>query len=75
MNNSKNKKKLGVELLQQTQILSQNNAITVAERNAIASAIKDGMASGTFEVLEKVLMGVLETTTLPEVVEEMLSKV
>ena len=71
MNNRQNKK-LGMELLQKTQILSQNNAITTNERVAIASSISEGMTTGTFSRLKDILFEILPTTTLPEVVEEMI---
>ena len=70
--NNRHNKKLGMELLQKTQILSQNNAITTNERIAIASSISEGMATGTFNGLKNVLFEILQTTTLPEVVEEMI---
>ena len=70
--NSRQNKKLGMELLQKTQILSQNNAITTKERIAIASSISEGMATGTFGGLKILLLEILATTDLPEIVEEMI---
>lgn len=75
MNNSNNNKKIGMALLRQTQILSQNNAITPDERTVIASCIQEGMATGTYNRLKEVLFEVLATTALPEVVEEMLLEI
>lgn len=73
MNNGlNNPKKVGLWLLQQTQILSQNNAISTGDRIAIASYIKEGMATRNFEKLQDKLIEVLDRTTLPEIVEEMI---
>lgn len=75
MDNGKNPKKVGMVLLKQTQILSQNGAITTEERTTIASCIKEGMVTGTFERLKDMLFEILETTKLPEIVEEMIMNI
>lgn len=72
MSNGKNPKKLGLTLLQKTQVLSQNNAISTQERASIAFYIREGMATGNFENLKCTLFEILETTKLPEIVEEMI---
>ena len=72
MMNNGSKKKVGLKLLQQTQVLSQNAGITTEERNAIVAHIRAGMATGNFEKLKNKLFDILEKTTLPEVVEEMI---
>ena len=74
MNNGNNKK-LGMYFLQQTQVLSQNNAISMEERLLISSCIQEGMRTGNFERLTAALFEILETTTLPEVVEGMLLEI
>lgn len=71
MNNG-NSKTIGLHLLEKTQILSQNNAITTEERIQITKCIQEGMKSGTFESLESFLWSILSKTSLPNVVECML---
>ena len=72
MMNNGSKKKVGLKLLQQTQVLSQNAGITTEDRKVIADHIKAGMTTGTFEMLKNKLFNVLENTSLPEIVEEMI---
>ena len=73
MNNGINNPKLvGVELLKKTQILFQNKAITTNDKDAITSCIREGMVKGTYYKLNNVLFDVLERTTLPNVVEDMI---
>lgn len=72
MNNSNNPKMLGLKLLRQTQILSQNGDISTQERAAFSSYIKEGMATGNFDKLKCKLFELLETTKLPHIVEEMI---
>lgn len=71
MNNGNNKK-TGLLLLQKTQVLSQNNAITAEERIQITNCIQEGMKVGTFKKLESLLWDVMTTTSLPNVVESMI---
>ena len=72
MNNGNNPKKVGIKLLQQVQILYQNHAISTEDKDIMASCIKEGMIEGTFYKLNRKLFEVLETTTLPQVVENMI---
>ncbi len=73
--NSGNNKKIGMQLLRQTQVLSQNNAISTEERVVITSCIREGITTGNFDGLKDKLFEVWETTTLPEIVEEMLMEI
>ena len=75
MNNGKNPRKVGLSLLQQTQILSQNAQISAEERNVIVSHIRVGMTTGNFGRLKHKLYEILETTTLPETVEAMILEI
>ena len=75
MNNGSNKKKVGLKLLQLTQILSQSAGITTEERNVIVSHIRAGMTTGNFEKLKNKLFDILENTNLPDVVEEMITAI
>lgn len=73
MNNGNNPKKVGIEMLKRTQILYQNNAISEQEKNVIVSYIQEGMTTGTFYKLNQRLFEVLEKTSLPQVVEDMIA--
>lgn len=72
MNNGNNPKKVGIRLLQHVQILYQNHAISAEDKNAMATCIQEGMTEGTFYKLNAMLLDVLDTTTLPQVVEDMI---
>lgn len=73
MNNGNNVKTVGMELLKNVQILYQNKAISTEEKNVMASYIKEGMNSGTFEKLNEQLFEILTNTSHPYVVEDMLA--
>lgn len=70
--NTQNPKIVGVELLKNLQILYQNNAISTMDKDNTASYIKEGMRDGTFYKLNNKLFDILETTSLPHVVEDMI---
>ena len=72
MNNGNNPKKVGMEMLKKVQILYQNRAISTKDKDDMASYIKEGMSEGTFYKLNKKLFEVLETTSLPQIVEDMI---
>lgn len=73
MNNGSGVKSVGIELLKNVQILHQNKAISTEEKNNMASYIKEGMKSGNFDKLSKELLEILDRTSQPYVIEDMLA--
>lgn len=74
MNNGNNPKIVGIELLKDVQVLYQSKAISTEEKNSMASFIREGMSEGTFYKLNQKLLEVLDTISLPQVVEDMIQK-
>lgn len=72
MNNDNNPKIVGMRLLQYVQVLYQNRAISTEDKNIMASYIQEGMSKGSFYNLNKKLFDILDTTTLPQIVEDMI---